>query len=51
MAINIIIAGVLGRMGRQIAAAVMAGSDVALAGSTEISTHELIGQKLGPCIG
>jgi 4-hydroxy-tetrahydrodipicolinate reductase len=51
MAVDIIVIGVLGRMGRQIASAVLADRDTRLCGCTEAATHELVGKKLGPQIG
>ncbi|MBD3393654.1 MAG: 4-hydroxy-tetrahydrodipicolinate reductase [Chitinivibrionales bacterium] len=51
MAVNIIIAGVLGRMGREIAAVALADPDTRLVGCTEAPSHEAIGKNAGALLG
>ncbi len=51
MTVDIIVAGVAGRMGKEIARAVLADPDTRLVGCTEIPDHPLVGQKLSPHVG
>lgn len=51
MATNVIITGVLGRMGKEIARIVCADNDMILKGGTELPTHPAIGSDIGDSLG
>ncbi len=51
MATNIIITGVLGRMGREIARIVWTDNDMVLAGGTEAAGHQSTGSDIGEFLG
>ncbi|MCP4623617.1 MAG: 4-hydroxy-tetrahydrodipicolinate reductase, partial [bacterium] len=51
MTTNIIIPGILGRMGREIARIVSADSDMALIGGTEVPDHTALGSDIGESLG
>jgi 4-hydroxy-tetrahydrodipicolinate reductase len=51
MAIDIVINGVMGRMGREIATAALADPEVRIAGCIESASHPAANQKLGSHIG
>lgn len=51
MAVKIVVAGVAGRMGRQISQLVMDSPDAALSGGFEMTGHPALGQDLGRLTG